>query len=108
MWNRRRRKRWPPCRRPLTRIGFVVHHNNEVNMAKEKAASETAEPQPSNNRNAVALVLDDETYATVKRLAEADERSINQWLARHVRKSLAKPSEDTVPHGAFVDLPGRL
>ena len=60
-------------------------------MAEPKAAADDKQ-----KRNVIAISLDDDTYEKIKRLAEADERSVNQFLARFVRRHFDTSSKPPV------------
>jgi|GEM_PF-4126114 len=58
-------------------------------MAKNAAAGDAVETTPAaDKRLTVSPTLDQETYDKIKKLAEDDERTMAQWVARYLRQQL--------------------
>ena len=58
-------------------------------MAKPAAPEDaTLLTDPKATRLTVSPTLDQETYDKIKKLAEEDERTMAQWVARYLRQQL--------------------
>ena len=66
-------------------------------MAKEAAATD--------NKKSVTVRLDPEVHATIEKLALEDERSVSQYVERHLRKSFKPAAGASEGYGFTGDKP---
>ncbi len=60
-------------------------------MAKDEVAA------TKDGKKQVAIRLDPELYALIEKEATADERSMSQYIERHLRRQFTKPKQATEP-----------
>jgi predicted HicB family RNase H-like nuclease len=68
-------------------------------MAKDETAAAT------DNKKSVTVRLDPEVHAAIEKLALEDERSVSQYVERHLRKSFKPTSAPIEGYGFTGDKP---